>query len=119
MELLIVGIGGILGSIARFTSGKIISKNNKGSFPLGTFIINITGAIFLGIVSNISISKNLYLFLGEGFLGSYTTFSTFMYEGVNLLEGSKKLNGFIYIMLTVILGIIGYSLGNIIVHMFI
>ncbi|MBC2581196.1 fluoride efflux transporter CrcB [Clostridium sp. DJ247] len=112
MNFLIVGIGGILGSITRFSLGKLISQHSKCSFPIGTATINITGAILLGIVSSISISKNTYLFFGDGFLGAYTTFSTFMYEGFNLFKENKKLNAFTYITMSILLGLIGYKIGT-------
>ncbi len=112
MEILLVGIGGIFGSLSRFSLGKFISKYSKSSFPIGTFIINITGAILLGIVSSISVNKNLYLLIGDGFLGAYTTFSTFMYEGFNLFGENKKLNALVYILMSVVLGIAGYGLGT-------
>ena len=57
------------------------------------------------------VETNVYLLLGDGFLGAYTTFSTFMYEGFNLFEGRDKLNAFSYILGTLILGIIGYAVG--------
>jgi CrcB protein len=108
---LLVGIGGTFGSIARYKLGNIVSSKNKSSFPLGTFIINITGAILLGIVSSLNVSNNIYLLLADGFLGAYTTFSTFMYEGFNLFKNKKELNGFVYILGSVILGVLGYTIG--------
>lgn len=111
MDFLLVGIGGIFGSLTRFSLGKFISNRCKSSFPLGTAFINITGAILLGIISSINANKNLYLLFGDGFLGAYTTFSTFMYEGFNLFHENNKLNGFVYILSSIILGIIGYSIG--------
>ncbi|WP_160679241.1 fluoride efflux transporter CrcB [Clostridium sp. C8-1-8] len=111
MSYLLVGIGGTFGSIARYKLGNIVSKKNKSSFPLGTFIINITGAILLGIVSSLNVSNNIYLLLADGFLGAYTTFSTFMYEGFNLFKNKKELNGFVYILGSVILGVLGYTIG--------
>ncbi|WP_411679358.1 fluoride efflux transporter CrcB [Clostridium thailandense] len=111
MNFLLVGMGGILGSITRYSLGKFISERSKSSFPIGTAFINITGALFLGMLSNPIIGKNTYLFLGDGFLGAYTTFSTFMYEGFNLFQENAKLNAFTYILMSVILGLIGYILG--------
>lgn len=111
MELFFVGAGGILGSLARYQLGKVVTERSKTAFPLGTFIINITGAILLGLVSGLDVGKNIYLLLGDGFLGAYTTFSTFMYEGFNLFQENEKLNAFIYILGSLFLGIIGYILG--------
>jgi CrcB protein len=67
--------------------------------------------LLLGIVSSVGVSKNMYLLLGDGFLGAYTTFSTFMYEGFNLFQGKKTLNACIYIAGSFCLGILGYMLG--------
>lgn len=111
MNLIIVGLGGSLGSLARYQLGKIVSSKVSTSFPLGTFIINITGAILLGIVSGLELGNNFYLLFGDGFLGAYTTFSTFMYEGFNLFKDNDKLNAFVYIISSLVLGIIGYAIG--------
>lgn len=111
MVYLFVGIGGACGSIARYQLGKIISEKSKARFPWGTFIINITGALLLGIVSSVGTSAGLSHLLADGFLGAYTTFSTFMYEGFNLFQGREKLNAFIYILGSLIIGVIGYAFG--------
>jgi len=111
MNLILVGLGGALGSLARYQLGKMISCRQKSTFPFGTFIINITGAILLGMLSNFDFQNNLYLLLGDGFLGAYTTFSTFMYEGFNLFKNNEKLNALVYIILSIVLGLIGYALG--------
>lgn len=111
MYYVIAGLGGFLGSITRYTLGKVISKKSNAVFPLGTFLINVSGAFLLGIVSNAGLSSNYYILFGDGFLGAYTTFSTFMYEGFNLFQESKKLNATAYISLTVVLGLIFYALG--------
>lgn len=110
MEYILVGIGGVFGSIARYSLGKIISNRSKTSFPLGTFIINITGAFLLGIVYSIN-SRSSYLIFGDGFLGAYTTFSTFMYEGLGLFKDREYINAAIYIGISVVLGFIGFYLG--------
>jgi len=112
MTYILVAVGGAAGSLARYTLGKFISEKSKSSFPIGTFIINITGALLLGIVSTIGVSDNMMLLLGDGFLGAYTTFSTFMYEGFNLFKEKEKLNAFIYILCSVILGLVGFFIGS-------
>ncbi|MBX4265802.1 fluoride efflux transporter CrcB [Clostridium estertheticum] len=112
MTYMLVAVGGAAGSLVRYSLGKFISEKSKHSFPIGTFIINITGALLLGIVSTIGVSSNITLLLGDGFLGAYTTFSTFMYEGFNLFKEKEKLNAFIYILCTLILGVVGYVIGS-------
>lgn len=110
MPYILVGFGGLIGSITRVKLGEVIKKKNKRIFPIGTFFINITGAILLGIVAT-KTTSNLYTLLGDGFLGGYTTFSTFMFESFNLFKDNKKLNAIIYIILSVLFGIIGFVIG--------
>ncbi|ERI92527.1 protein CrcB [Clostridiales bacterium oral taxon 876 str. F0540] len=115
MNYLLVGIGGAFGSITRYSLGRFISSKTKSKFPFGTFFINITGAFLLGILSSSGAGSSVYSLLGDGFLGAYTTFSTFMYEGFNLFQDNKKLNAFIYILGSLIIGIIGFMLGALII----
>lgn len=112
MTYLLVAVGGAAGSLVRYSLGVFLSKKSKTTFPIGTFIINITGAILLGIVSTIGVYNNMTLLLADGFLGAYTTFSTFMYEGFNLFHEKQKLNSVIYILSSLILGIVGYVIGT-------
>ena len=111
MEYFIVGLGGVLGSVTRYALGKWLSDRFKTIIPIGTLLINISGSFLLGIVSSLYNSGNLYLLMAEGYLGAYTTFSAFMYEGFSLFEENKRQNAVKYILLTLILGIIGFILG--------
>jgi fluoride exporter len=112
MELLLVGLGGVLGSISRYALGRYISDHSKTVFPRGTFVINITGAILLGILVALQANNtSAYLFLGDGFLGAYTTFSTFMYEGFHLLRDKERASAFKYIGGSLFLGILGFTVG--------
>ncbi|MCX7710948.1 MAG: fluoride efflux transporter CrcB [Clostridia bacterium] len=111
MEYILVGFGGACGSLARFCLGKYISGKNKTVFPLGTLIINISGAFLLGAASALNAGDKIYLLFGDGFLGAYTTFSTFMAEGFQLFQGKKVLNSCIYIAGSLLLGVLGYVLG--------
>ena len=106
-----MGIGGIFGAISRYRLGKIISDRSSSAFPVGTFLINLSGALALGVLTGMETGNSVSLLLGDGFLGAFTTFSTLMYEGVHLFEGSEKRNAAVYIAATLILGIAGYALG--------
>ena len=110
MAYLLVAVGGALGSLARFILGREISRKSKGYYPLGTFIINITGAVSLGILSAMSLETSLYTLLGDGFLGAYTTLSTFMYEGFSLFH-DKRRNAIAYVIGSLVLGVMGYLTG--------
>lgn len=117
MDYVLVGIGGILGSLTRYSLGKTFFKNFKRFFPLATFTINITGAFLLGMVSALNISGNNKLLIADGFLGAYTTFSTFMYEGFILFKQNRTLNALIYISGSMVTGILCFLLGFSIVNM--
>lgn len=118
MGYLLVGLGGALGSITRYVIGRKISETFNTWIPLGTFFVNITGAILLGAVASIGFTDNLYILLGDGFLGAYTTFSTFMYEGFNFFKENERKNAVVYITASFILGIVGFIIGIEIVKLF-
>jgi fluoride exporter len=111
LNFLLVGFGGILGGFCRFQLGKVVSRKSHSSFPLGTLLINISGAFLLGLLSSHPVNNRVYLLLGDGFLGAYTTFSTFMYEGFHLFEENKKLNAFVYVLGSLVIGVVGFVGG--------
>lgn len=111
MDYLWVGIGGVLGGLCRFQAGRSISQRADTDFPLGTFCINLVGALLLGLLSSLEAPKTAYLLLGEGFCGAFTTFSTFMYEGFGLLQNWDSRNAVLYLGGTVVLGLVGYCAG--------
>jgi len=111
MAYILVGIGGMTGGIMRFLLGKAISTQSNLLFPLGTFIINISGALALGVLVSANPGNDMLMLLGDGFCGAYTTFSTFMYEGFDLFKGREALNAVVYIVGTLALGIGGFMCG--------
>lgn len=111
LDLLLVGIGGACGSLSRYQIGKAIALKSKVAFPINTYIINIVGAILLGVLTRVNLDKYPYLFVIEGFLGAFTTFSTFMYEGFSLFRENEKKNAIFYILSTLILGVVGFLVG--------
>jgi len=106
-----VALGGALGSVVRFLIGKRISEVSRSRLPIGTGVVNLTGAVLLGILTSLDFDGNLYALVADGFLGAYTTFSTFMYEGFQLFQDREKLNAMVYIVGTIILGILGFLAG--------
>jgi CrcB protein len=110
-EVLIVGAGGAFGSIARYALGKKIAAGSNSGFPVETFIINVSGAFLLGIVISIPIPHSLYLLFADGFLGAYTTFSTFMAEGFSLWKNNNRLNALTYVLGSLLLGLAGITAG--------
>lgn len=81
-----VGIGllGGAGSVARFAIHRGVTKNDPREFPLGTFIVNVAGAFAIGLMFGAGGEHDLTLLLGLGFLGGFTTFSTWMFESERL-----------------------------------
>ena len=111
MNIIFVGIGGACGSLARYSIGKFIAQRSDSVFPLGTFAVNILGPLLLGLLMALHVPASVYMLLGDGFLGAFTTFSTFMYEGITLFKDSEKKSAAAYITITVVLGLIVYMIG--------
>ncbi len=88
--LLGVVAGGVLGAPSRYALDQWVNSRTKGFFPWGTFLINATGAFLLGLISGLALYHGLghlpVAVVGTGFCGAYTTFSTFSYETVRLIE---------------------------------
>jgi CrcB protein len=110
--------GAGLGGLARFIAGTWIMEKYAGTFPLGTFIINITGSFLIGVLMTLfterwQLQHNLRLFLVVGVLGGYTTFSSFEYETLQVLRGGARWMGAFYVAGSVVLGYLGVWLGAI------
>ncbi|MDK0709572.1 fluoride efflux transporter CrcB [Clostridium perfringens] len=95
---LVVGCGGFIGAALRYIISVFATKNLGGSFPYGTFIANLLGAILIGFIMELSmdstaISPNMRLFLTTGIMGGLTTFSTFSYETVSILSNGNIVLG--------------------------
>ncbi|GAA2178443.1 hypothetical protein GCM10009785_01020 [Brooklawnia cerclae] len=93
MIVLGVAIAGGLGAVLRFVLDGLIGRVNKLPLPVGTFLINVTGSLFLGLVTGFAATHlgwdQWRLILGTGLAGGYTTFSTASVEGANLLTGGS------------------------------
>jgi len=109
--MIIVGIGGFLGALARFYLGKWLVH----TYPWATFLINITGSFALGFLFALQLSDWLWHFIGIGFLGAYTTFSTFGFECLQLLEQKKWRQAIVYLFTTVLFSILFAALGFLLV----
>ncbi len=113
--LVLVFVGGGVGSIARFLLGKWLN-NIENAIPYGTMLANILGSLFIGIIlgytaKNSSFSSNYTLLLATGFCGGFTTFSTFAYENHLLLKSGDYFSFLPYVLLSLFLGIVAVFLG--------
>ena len=106
-----VALGAGLGASVRYLMTQVL-KSRARVFPWATFIINITGALLLGFLHSKITSSHILLLLGTGFLGGYTTFSTFQVELVTLVNNRKQKMMPIYLSLTVICGILAAYCGS-------
>ena len=97
IEALLVATGGFFGAITRFAISNWFKRRNKTQFPLATFLINITGAFLLGYIIGNGVTTGWQLLLGTGFMGAFTTFSTFKLEAVQLLN-RKNISTFLFIL---------------------
>ncbi|WP_409304481.1 fluoride efflux transporter CrcB [Peribacillus sp. SCS-155] len=116
MNLILVMAGGFLGAICRFGISYIY-ETKAGEFPIGTLSINIIGCFLLGWLYSFArerskISSKLILFIGTGFTGSFTTFSTFSVETYNLFSAENYFTAVLYIMLSIGLGLLFVYIGN-------
>ncbi|MEO1051170.1 MAG: fluoride efflux transporter CrcB [Bacteroidota bacterium] len=115
-SLLIIGLGGFFGSISRYLVYIWMGKRFAGAFPYGTFLANILGCLFLGVLFGLAERENVLtpqwrLFLATGFCGSFTTFSTFAFENVALQQKGDYATMLIYTGLSVVLGFMAAYLG--------
>jgi fluoride exporter len=119
----LVGLGGALGSLARWGVAVLFARLFGTAFPFGTFFINVSGSLFLGWFSTLLAERlvgdgntwihpdDLRLLIAVGFTGAYTTFSTFEYESVQLVQDGDGLKGLTYIFGSVFLGLVAVRLG--------
>ncbi|MBP3041835.1 CrcB family protein [Bacillaceae bacterium Marseille-Q3522] len=110
-NLLFVAAGAPFGALARAYFTAWVKKRQKSAFPLATFLINLSGSFLLGFFTAAGLNQHVMLFIGTGFLGSFTTFSTFQFENLDLLVKKKKRLFLSYIGLSAFLGILLAALG--------
>jgi len=121
-SILIVGIGGFIGTVARFLISRYFQFNITSVFPWGTFIINITGCLLIGIIYGISeksdaLSPEIRLFLTVGICGGFTTFSTFSNDAFMLVREQEWIRFALYASLSLFIGLMAVYLGRFIVKL--
>ena len=116
MNLVIIALGGALGAVSRFLMGNAVSKAVGSALPYGTFVINVVGCFAMGLLMTIIVDRELLsaawrLFLCVGFLGGFTTFSSFGYEALMLLTEGRLLAALTYVSGSVALGLAAAAAG--------
>jgi len=117
--IFIIGLGGFFGAITRYGLALWIGQRWGRSFPLGTFVINVSGSFLIGLLMTLMAERftenpQWRLLLVVGFLGAYTTFSTFEYETGALLKDGEWLFAGLNVVLSVIAGFVALKLGEVI-----
>jgi len=117
-QLLLIGMGGFLGSIARFLVSKLNTRVDWFSIPIGTLTVNVVGSLLIGFLIGISekspiLTVEWRMFLMVGLCGGFTTFSSFTGENLVLLKNGQILPMLLYTALSIFLGFTAVYLGYI------
>jgi CrcB protein len=115
-NLLIVGLGGAVGSMLRYGVQKIFPVQTAAAFPTGTLLVNISGCFLIGIfwsltTRSLTWNEEMKLLLMTGFCGGFTTFSAFTLEGIGLLKENKTALFVIYLTASVTGGLLATLIG--------
>ena len=115
-NILLIGFGGSIGSIARYLTQKWFAANFLHAFPWGTFAVNSIGCFLIGLFWGLSFksidnNESWKLFLLTGLCGGFTTFSAFTLEGIGLLKDQKLFLFFSYVAASVVIGLLATYLG--------
>jgi len=116
MQLIVIGVGGALGALARYLLGGAVHRLMPGFFPYGTFVVNVLGCVVFGVIVGIAESRFAIgpigrAFLLIGVLGGFTTFSSFTYETFELARGGQVWPALINVVGQVVLGFLGLWAG--------
>jgi len=117
MKLLWLTLGGALGALMRYVFSGFVYKFMGVSFPYGTLAVNLIGCFIMGFSISLAetrfiISPNIRMFLMIGFLGAFTTFSTFMLETDNFLRDGEMMRTFMNVFLSIMLGFVCLRIGS-------
>ena len=117
LPYLLVGLGGFIGANARFVVARLVGALFETRFPLGTFVINVSGSFLLGVLGTLVAqqvmpnSESMRLALGVGFLGAFTTFSTFEFETHALFDDGSWLTATTNMFASLFVGLLAVRAG--------
>lgn len=109
----VVAIGGA-GSLARFYADGVVSAAFGRDFPFGTMVVNLSGAVVLGLITGLALSSTAALLAGTAAVGSYTTFSTWILETQRLTEERQVRKVWLNVVVSLVLGVLAAWLGRMI-----
>lgn len=111
MTALVVLLGGAIGAPARYLTDVIVQSRHRAPMPWGTFTVNIAGSFVLGLVGGAAPAAWMSSLIGTGFCGALTTYSTFGFETVRLLEERKPQVAATYVVVSLLVGLAAVSVG--------
>jgi CrcB protein len=116
VDMLLVGGGGFLGANARYLLSRWIADRYGAEFPFGTMFINLSGSLIIGFVLTVlaarsGLSPNYRLLIAVGFLGAYTTFSTYTYDALTMMRADEWLKSLVYVAASVVGGMAAVTAG--------
>lgn len=119
LTVLAVAVGGFVGAPTRFRVDRLVADRVPSDFPFGILVVNVTGSFLLGVVTGLDLAGGMpelvKVLVGTGFCGAYTTFSTWSYETVRLLEEraylAAALNAFVSLAVGLLAAAGGIALG--------
>ena len=109
-----VAIVGGLGAVARFLVDDWVSSGTDTKFPMGIFVVNVSGAFLLGLLDGLMLSGSAMLVAGTAAIGAYTTFSSWMLETHRLAEEGRHATAVLNIVVSVIIGFAAVALGHLV-----
>jgi CrcB protein len=109
----VILIGGA-GSVLRYGVDGAIASRTGRAFPYGTLVVNVSGSVLLGFVTGLALSHNAALLAGTAAVGSYTTFSTWMFETQRLAEDRQMLSLAVNVMVSLVAGVAAVALGRLV-----
>ncbi|MEH7121424.1 fluoride efflux transporter CrcB [Neobacillus vireti] len=115
-NIALVAAGGFFGAMSRFGLSNLIKRRYPTTFPFATLFINLLGSFLLGFLFGMNLDRSWNLLIGTGFMGAFTTFSTFKLENIQLLEKRLWKVAALYVVISytcgVLLAFLGLSLGH-------
>src|SRR5438309_8219790 len=120
-SILLVGVGGFVGSVVRYLVAVLFAGQISSVFPFATLTVNIVGCFLIGILFALSDRGNLLspewrILLTTGFCGGFTTFSTFSYESLRLIQDGEFLYLMAYVLLSVVIGLAATYFGILLIR---
>ncbi len=120
-RMLLVGVGGFIGSVARYLAGAATARALPPTFPFGTFVVNVLGCLLIGALAVLTderliLGTRARLFLLVGVLGGFTTFSSFGYETIMLLRQDNQLHAAINVVSQMTAGLVAVWMGAVLMR---